>query len=163
MSKFFYRGKGSLKFVPTLTDYTAPTATQVNSGTDLGKAVVNISGFVTKLNRVNTPVLDYDVEVQIDGPQTFQDSSLQLLEDDGVTDADSAAIAAAQAALVDEATGYFVFCRTAKGTLTAGDKVYVFPARIGSNNPSWTLAAEPARSEIDVVLTAAPVKNVALA
>ena len=162
MSMLFWRGTGSVRFLPTIAGTAGPTAAEITAGSDLSAAVTAIAGFETQLNRVGVPVLSSSTELQTDGPQTFVDSSLTMVEDDGTgTDADSLLRISALTLLADGVSGYFVLSRV-KRTLVTGDKVYVFPGKVGANNPGWTLDANVRTTTINVVLTAAARKAVAV-
>lgn len=162
MSMQFWRGSGAVMWVPAVAGTAGPTLAELTAGTDVSPAVVAVEGFITQLNRIGQPILSEEVEVQIDGPQTFVDSSLTIVEDDGTgTDADAEARQDAMETLIDNATGYVLFSRNIKAAvLDTGDPVFLFPVRVGAANPVWTLDAEPERTKIDFVITAAPRKNV---
>lgn len=162
MGMFFWRGKGGVHFVPTIAGTAGPTVAEITAGIDISAALTAVSGFTTQLNRVGVPVLSSSTEEQIDGPQQFVDSSVTCIDDDGSgSDAEALARQAAATTMVDGATGYFVFSRTTR-TLAAGAKVFVFPGKVGAQNPAWTLDANVAASEYAIVLTGAARKNVAV-
>lgn len=163
MSAFFLRGKGGVRFVTTIANTSAPTAAELAAGVALERAVTAIDGFNTQLNRVQTPVLAYRQELQHDGPETFADSGLTIIDDDGTgTDVDSVAYAAAATALVKGATGYLVFCRTHQ-TMAATRKVWVYPVRVGSVQAGWTMDATLASSRVEIVITGEPKEKVTVA
>lgn len=161
---FFRRGKSGAMFVPTIANKSAPTVAELTAGVAIGRAVAAIAGFETTLNRINQPVMAYSEELQIDGPQTFADASMTLLEDDGTgSDADSIERVAAATALVEQASGYIVLSPKKAGALVATDKCEVWPVRIGAVNRSWALETEAARYVAQYAISGTPVKTATVA
>jgi len=160
--KFFRRGTSGAWFVPTIASTSAPTASEIIAGTDLGAAVTAIENFETTTSRISQPVLKYKVNPQIDGEQTFGDASMTLLEDNGVSGTDSAALQAAYTALADGATGFIVLSPK-KQTPIAADKVEVWPVKVGANNRAWTMDNEMAKYQVAFAVTDVPVKNATVA
>lgn len=157
---FFRRGKSSARLVLTIANKAAPTVAELTAGTDLSKAVAAIGGFETTLNRINQPVMAYAEELQIDGPQTFADASMTLLEDDGTgADADSVAREAAYVALDEQTTGYIVLAPKKAGALVALDDCEVWPIRVGARNRGWGLETEASRYVVQFAITGAPEKD----
>lgn len=156
---FFRRGKSGIYFVTTLTSTTAPTVTQIVAGVKLDKALADITGFDTQLNRIATAVWDSNQDIQSDGPQQLGDASMVMIDDDGVgSDAASVARQAVKAAMVEQATGFIVICPTIK-TPVATSKVLVFPVKIGAVNVGLTLDAQTARYTVQYAITDAIVKD----
>ncbi len=163
MGMFFRRGTSGARFVPTIAVLGAPTVAEIAAGTDLGPALAAIEGFDTTLNRINQPLLKYKQEVQIDGPQTFGDAKLTLIEDDGTgATGDDLARKTIFTALAEQATGFIVLA-PAKQTFVATDKVEVWPVRIGSKNRSFSLDAEPARYVCELAISGAQDKAAIIA
>lgn len=161
--QFFRRGKSGAWLVLTIADPSAPTATEIAAGTKLSQALTAIAGFETTLNRVNTPVMAYQTELQTDGPRTFGDASMTLMEDDGSgTDSDSVARAAAYTALAEGTTAYIVFTPKTTAATTAA-KAEVWPIKIGAKNRSWSLDVETARYTVQLAITGSEHKDVAIA
>ena len=67
MARYSLRGNAKLFLVPTLSDPAAPTATEVNAGTDLSKAVTTINNLEFNSTRITEPVLSDTFSPQIDG------------------------------------------------------------------------------------------------
>lgn len=162
---FFRRGRSASHFCPTLADPNAPKlATEITAGTELSAAVAAIAGFETTLNRINQPVQKYAQEVQVDGPQQFQDASMTLLENDGSgVDADSVARDEAYAVLEEGATGYLVLHPTKAAGFTVGDEVEVWPVKVGARNRSWAMETETARYVVQYAITGPPIKDAVIA
>lgn len=154
--KFFRRGVSTATFVPTIADTSAPTQAEVTAGTPLSKAVATIDGWDFANSRISQPVLAYKFSPQIDGEQTAGDASMTLLEDDGTTDVDSSALAAAYTALTDGASGFMVLAPV--GT-ASGKKVEVWPIKVLGNNRVWSTDNAMAQYKVDFAVTNPPVKN----
>lgn len=159
---FFRRGKSSAILCPTVAgfDDAEITVAELTAGVNLSKAVTAIAGFETTLNRINTPVMAYAEELQSDGPQTFADASMTLVEDDGTgTDGDSVARKAAYIALDEQATGIMALAPKKAGALIAGDDVELWPVRVGARNRGWGLETETARYVAQFAVTGSPQKD----
>lgn len=163
-SRFFRRGKSSWYWVTTLTSETAPTATQINAGVKLDKAIADLSGFDTQLNRISEPWWDSNVDIQTDGPQQLGDAQMVFFDDDGTgSDADSVARQAVKAAMVEQATGFLVNLPLKKGAAAAADDAIVFPAKIGAVNTDFTLDVRSARYTAQFAITGTPTKDAVVA
>lgn len=156
---FFRRGKSGIFWCTTLSSTTAPTVVQIVAGVRMDKAIVDISGFETQLNRIATPIWDTNQDIQSDGPQQLGDAQMVLLDDDGVgSDTASVARQAVKAAMVEQATGFMVVCPTVK-TPIVSSKVIVFPAKIGAVNTGLTLDVQTARYTAQFAITDTIVKD----
>lgn len=163
-SRFFRRGKSSWYWVTTLTSTTAPTATQINAGVPLDKAIADMSGFDTQLNRISEPWWDTNVDIQTDGPQQLGDASMTFFDDDGTgADADSTARQAVSTAMVEQATGFLVLLPQKKGAAVAANAAVVWPAKIGARNVDLTLDVRSARYIVQFAITGTPVKDAVVA
>lgn len=159
---FFRRGKSSAIICPLVAGFDdgEVTLAEIAAGVNLSKAVAAIAGFETTLNRINQPVMAYVEELQIDGPQTFADASMTLLEDDGVgSDGDSVARVAAYAALDEQSSGVMVLAPKKAGALIATNDVELWPIRVGARNRGWGLETEAARYVVQFAVTGAPQKD----
>lgn len=160
---FFRRGKSGCIVCPTVADLAAPTVAELAAGTPIGRAVNTISGFETSLNRINTAVMAHAQELQTDGPQTFADASMVLIEDDGTgSDDDSVERQDAYDALIDGTTAVLVFIPKATSA-TTGTEVETWPVKVGARNRSWSLDAETARYTAQFAITGAPEKAAVVA
>lgn len=154
--RYFRRGVSSAIFVPSLADPNAPTVAELAAGTDLSAAVNSITGFTTDTSRISEPVLAYKQNPQMDGEQTFGDAGMKLMEGDGVAGGDETVLAAAYAALVDDAAGYMVL---APGSTASGKKVETWPIKVGANNRDWSLDNTFAKYDVAFAITGQPKKN----
>lgn len=163
MAVYFRRGQSYAAWVPTIASTSAgPTTSELAAGTELTKAITALAGFETSLNRINTPLMAYKEELQGDGPQTLGDATITIIDDDGVSSADSTARASARTALAEAAVGYVVIAPSKTGTPIATDKVDVWPAKVGARNRDLSLDANLARSIVQIAITATPRKDVAV-
>lgn len=164
MTMQFFRGKGEALYVATIANAAAPTASEIAAGVPLSLGVTALRGFTSSVNRVGVPVLAYDTDVQINGPATFTDSGFDLIEDDGVgSAADDIARRLAITTLAKGTTGYIVLCMSKKkAAMIAGVKVDVFTGFVAASNKDWSLDGVAKRA-VDIILTAAPAQDVAIA
>jgi hypothetical protein len=161
---YFRRGKSGLWLVPTITAVAAPTVAQIAAGINLSKTVIAVNNFETQVNRLSVGVMYYSTELQLAGPQQFQDASLVITDDDGTgSDGDSTARQAAIAGLTDSLAAYLVFSKYKPGALVATDKVEVWPIQVVTQNTDWTLDPAAARINVPVVVTSPPTKNAVVA
>jgi hypothetical protein len=165
MSMFFWRGSGDLLYVPTIANTAAPTAAEIAAGTSLAMGVTAVRGFQSNINRVGVPVLGYDTDVQINGPSTFVDSGLDLIEDNGTgSNADDVARRTAITTLAKGTVGYIVFCRTKKkAAMIAAVKVDVYAGYVAASNPVWSMDSTVTRRQVEYILTADPKQDIAIA
>lgn len=160
---FFRRGKSSWWYVAALTNYLTPTATAINGGTLLDKAIADLSGWDTQLNRINEPWWDSNVDIQTDGPQQLGDASFTFFDDDGTgSDANSVARQAVDTLMVEGLAGFIVNAPKKKGTVVAADKVNVWPVKLGARNTDYSLDVRSARYICQFAVTGTPAKLVAV-
>lgn len=162
MSLYFRRGQSGAYWLPTVASTSAgPTAAEVTAGTPLTKAITALSGLETTLNRINTAVMSQKEELQVDGPQTLGDATITILDDDGVTAADSTARQDARDALEETSVGY-LFIIPDKTTSAVGDTGDLWPAKVGARNRDNSMDAQLARSVVQLAITSQPRKDVAI-
>lgn len=162
MSVYFRRGQSAASFVPTIASTTAgPTAAELSAGTDITAAVTALGGFETSLNRINTPLMSQKEELQVDGPQTLGDGTITIVDDDGVSSSGSTVRVAARTALAEGVSGYLVVSPS-KQAPTTGDKVDVWPIKVGALNRNLGLDAALATSVAQLAFTAQPRKDKAI-
>lgn len=151
MSLFMLRGRGGAWWLPTVSDPDGkPTVAEIAAGIPLSAAFTAIQGLEPQQNKINIAVLKYKTEAQIGGPETFQNVSVTVAEDDGSgVDADAVERQDALTTMVAPASGVLVLSRT-KQTLAAGDKVYTIAARIDAQVPNWALDANAAATAINL-------------
>jgi hypothetical protein len=164
MSLFFWRGKGEVLYVPSIANPAAPTASEIGAGVVLSAGLNGVSGFETTVNRVAVPVLASATDLQMNGPAQFGDSTLKLLEDDGVgSDPDDVLRRTAITTLAKDTTGYIVMCRLKKkAAMIAAVKVDVFAGYVGANNKDWSIEASPSARNVAWIQTSEAKQDVAI-
>jgi hypothetical protein len=161
---YFRRGKSEVVLVLTIANPAAPTVAEIGAGVPFSNVVAALSdGWKVALNRVSQEVLGSQQDRQVDGPIQPGDASFSLLDDDGVgSDADSVYAQAVSAAMVIGTSGYVVISPRTK-SLVATKKVHVYPIKIGQRNDDMSLATQPARYDVDFVITGEVKQSVAIA
>lgn len=151
MSLFMLRGRGGVWWLPTVADPGgAPTVAEITAGQPLSKSFTAISGLEPQTNKINLAVMAYKTEAQIGGPETFQNVSVTIAEDDGAgVDTDALERQAALTVLVAPSSGVLVLSRT-KQTLAAGDSVFTIGAAVDAQVPNWTLDAAASTTQINL-------------
>ena len=127
MAKYAPPGVSEVHWVTTITNYLAPTATQLNAGTDLTSFVRTMPGLPRGLNLVDVATLDSKYEKRQVGTRGGDELSVEFLRDDA---ADTAFTT-----LTEDTAGFLVVARKAlatAGTFAIGDEVDVYPATVGS-------------------------------
>jgi hypothetical protein len=164
MSMKFWRGSGDILYVATIANPAAPTASEIAAGISLALGISAVNGFSAQVNRIGIPLLAYSDDIQVNGAATFADSSLELVEDDGVgSDADDVARRTAITTVATNVTGYLVFSRfLKKAAMIASKKCDVFAGFVGANNKLWSMDANVSRRQVDWIQTSQPKQDVAI-
>lgn len=158
MAKYSTPGKSEVWWVTTIADPAAPTTTELNAGTTLTDDTPGMPTLPRNANVVDVAVLASKYEARQVGTRGGDLLSLRLLRDD--------ATETALAAVAEDAAGFLVIAR--KGLATAGtfatsDEVDVYPATVASNADGTPGRNEADFIEIQMVATADPTRNYALA
>lgn len=163
MSLYMLRGRGGAWWLPSVADPSGnPTDAERAAGIPLSAAFNAIAGLEPQQNKINVAVLKYKTEAQIGGPETFQNVSITIVEDDGTgTDADAQERQDALTTMTEGTSGVLILSRT-KQTLAAGDKVFSIAASIDSQTPNWNLDAAAATTAINLS-PSTPLRPVTLA
>lgn len=157
MSRFMRKGKTKLYWVPTIANTSAPTAAEVNAGTNMTPQIAEINGFTFTNNPIDTPDMATAFVSKIPGEDTVDSSNIMFYEDDTTNPI--------QTALAKGNSGYVVifYKGTAGASPAAADKAEVWPAQIASNARQYTAANEAAKYNVVFTLTAQPTINATLA
>lgn len=152
MSLFMLRGTGDARWVPTIADPDLKiTVAEWNAGQPLGLSINAIEGLEPQSNKINVPILKKRTEEQIDGPQTFQDVSITIAEDDGTgTSLEALERQEVLEVLVKDASGYLVLNRSSQATPTTGSKLWVIGGTVSDQVPNWSLDAAAATTQIRI-------------
>lgn len=161
---YFRRGKSEVVFVLTISNTAAPTVAEIAAGVPMSDVIAAMSdGWKVALNRVSQEVLGSQQDRQVDGPIQPGDASMSLLDDDGTgSDDDSVYAQAVSTAMVIGTQGYVVISPRKK-VIIAATKVHVYPVKIGQRNDDMSLATQPARYDVDFVITGEVKQSVAVA
>lgn len=162
MSLFMLRGRGGAWWLPTVASPTgAPTSAEIEAGIPLSAAFTAITGLEPKPSKINVAVMKYKAEAQIGGPETFDNVSVTIAEDDGTgVDADALERQVALTTLVAPSSGVLILSRT-KQTLVAADKVFSIAAAVDAQVPNWDLGAAASSTQI-TLSPSTPLRSVAV-
>jgi hypothetical protein len=144
MAKYAPPGVSEVHWVTTMSDYNAPTVSELNGGTDLTAFVRSMPDLPRNLNLVDVATLDSKYEKRQVGTRGGDQLTVEFLRDDAT---DTAATT-----LTEDTAGFLVIARKAlatAGTFAIGDEVDVYPATIGSvadgtpgrNDPDFSIAS----------------------
>jgi len=157
MAKYAPPGVSEVHWVTTISDYTAPTATELNGGTDLTAFVRSMPNLPRGLNLVDVATLDSKYEKRQVGTRGGDELSVEFLRDD-TTDT-------AFTTFTEDTAGFLVVVRKAlatAGTFAIGDEVDVYPATVGSVEDGTPGRNDPDFSTARLVATDDPNRGFAL-
>lgn len=150
MAIYMLRGNSTTRWLPAVADLaTGITSAEWTAGADFGNAVTALSGLEPQSSKINVPIQKQRAEAQIEGPETFQDAVITIVEDDGTgTDADALERQEALEVLDEGAQGVFVFSR-GKANPATGDQLFAMRGTVGSQVPNWNLDASAATTAVN--------------
>jgi hypothetical protein len=149
--------KGTTRvFFATTVTLNAPTAAQVNAGTELTDDISEITGFVFSNNPIQTPDLGTKFVSQIPGEDSTEDSSLVFYE--------TAGDSTIKDALPKDENGYVIILPegSAGASPAAADLVEVWPVTISSVSRRYSAGNEAAMFEVKFATTSPPTIDVDL-
>lgn len=151
-TRFINVGTTAVLWVPSIGNKAAPTAAELNAGTNLVNENSAASGWTVKTDLVETPNMANRFTSKIPGRIIADDSSLTMYRDLGGTDAHSL--------MPVDANGYVVWM---DGGYVTGRIMDVFPVRVASHSkPRSTDAKEAATIEIMFSITDQPAEYVTI-
>lgn len=157
MARFFRRGITKVYWVPTLASLTAPSAAEINAGTNMTSQVADISGFEFQNTPIDTPDLSTTFTTTIPGEDTTQEPQLMFYEDNTTN--------TLQATLAKGTSGHVVlfYKGTAGASPAAADKAEVW--RVQSTGPyrEYSMGNDPARWGCRFAPSVAPTFDATLA
>lgn len=149
MALFIFRGTGAAYWLDEVASDDGPTETEMGEGFDFSRAFNAIQGLEPQQNPINTPVLEHKTELTIEGPETFGQVTITIVEDDGDgSDSDAQVQQQAVEELDQGVSGVLVLSRTKKDPGT-GDTVYMVRGSFGRQTPVWTLDAAAATTQLN--------------
>jgi hypothetical protein len=153
--RYLRRGVSKVYFVPTIASSPAPTAAEVNAGTNLTATIADIAGFSYTNQPITTPDLADNFDGKITGVDQTADSTLHIYEKRTTN--------TGRTTLVKGTAGYLVilFSGTAGASPAAGDKADVWPV-ISAGTPRDYSMTEAAKWHVALIVTGRPNEDVAL-
>lgn len=158
MAKYAPPGVSEVHWVTTISDYTAPTATELNAGVDLTAFVRSMPNLPRGLNLVDVATLDSKYEKRQVGTRGGDELTVEFLRDDATDTAFTT--------LTEDTAGFLVVARKAlatAGTFAIGDEVDVYPATIGSVEDGTPGRNDPDFSVARLVATDDPARGFSIA
>lgn len=151
MPRFMRKGRTKIFFVPTIASLAAPTAVEVNAGTQVDVQLAEINGFNFANTAIDTPDMATSFVSKIPGEDTVGDSNMSFYE---LTTTNPISTALAKGSV-----GYIViFPGGLAGAIpAAADKAEVWPTIVASNSKQYTVGNEAAKYQVVFTNTAAPV------
>lgn len=149
-TKFINKGTTKVVYCATISDYTSPTRSEINAGTDLTRAITDFEGWLTTSEQVDAPNLDARFTPKIAGNITAEDSSLTFNADVAGDDV--------RALLPRDTAGYIIWL---DGGDVAGRKMDVYPIVASSvGKVRNAQGEEPAKLTIQFAITDVPADDV---
>lgn len=153
MAKFSRKGTAKAFFLPTIAATTMiPTRAEITGGTNLTPAIAAMDGFSVENQEIDTPVMSSSFDAKIPGSDQAADSTMTFYEDD-ITNL-------TETALAKGTEGFIVIMR--KGDVPANQSMDVFPVRIASQSPAYTVDNEAAKFTVKFSITAIPLVGAAV-
>lgn len=154
MARFMRKGVTKIWFVPSIASPSlAPTAAEVNAGTDLTGQMAEVTGFTFSNNPIDTPDMSSSFVSKIGGEDATEDSSVTFYEDKTSNPIMTAMAKGTNGFVVIFAAGI------AGATPAAGDKADVWPVTITSNARQYAAGNEAAKYQVKFATTAPPGTN----
>lgn len=126
-----------------------PTRAELTAGTDLTNAIAAIDGWSLSNQAIETPDLGSTFESKIPGTDQADDSSLGFYEDKVADEVEQL--------LTKDSTGWVVILR--KGDVPGSRSMDVFPVRIGSRSPQYSVDNEAAKFTVAFSITEKPLQD----
>lgn len=146
--RYFRPGKTKVYFVDTLADYTSPTRTEIDAGTDLSPEVASVEGFSVTSDSIDTPDLASRFTSKIPGAITADNSSINFYADSTSTDV--------RTILPRDTEGFVLWLDEGD---SEGNTMDVFPVTVASA-PKLRSLSDPAQIQIQFTITSEPEEDV---
>lgn len=157
MARFMRKGINRWYFVPTISNKTAPTAVEINAGTDLTDAIAEVSGFTFTNTAINVPDMGTAFVKKIPGEDSTEDSSITFYEDKTTNPI--------RTALAKNTVGYVVIFSTGIAdvipplAVAAADKCEVWGVVVASNARRYSVDNVAAQYVVAFTTTDPPVEG----
>lgn len=145
--RYIRTGVTKVYYLPTAVDYTALTRTELDAGTDLTTDIVDVSGWSTASNNVDTPDWESRFTSKVPGLITADDSSINFYASSDTDDV--------RAVLPRDTSGYIVWL---DGGDVPAQNMDVFPVTVSAVSPQRT-SADAAQITVNFAITAEPSEN----
>ncbi len=145
------KGVAKCYFVETIASKAAPTRIELDAGTDLSPQIMEIDGWLTESESVDTPNLKETFTSTIPGSTSVDDSSLTMYHDREGDDI--------RALLARDDEGFIVWFY---GGDVSGRKMSVFPVRVASLGVNATTDDDPVTIEVNFNVTSEPAEYLAV-
>jgi hypothetical protein len=153
IEKYSRRGVSIFLFLETIASPSKiPTRTELDSGTNLSKAIAGMSGWTLENQSIETPDMGDTFNGSIPGSDKAEDSTFTFYEDEVTS--------AIEELLPKGTVGYIVILR--KGDVPASKSMDTFPIRVGSQSPAYTADDEAAKFDVKFTITSRPVQGSAV-
>lgn len=143
-------GVSQFVYVPAISDITAPTATEINAGTDLSPAVVEWDGWTVEGDTIDAPILAETFTSQVPGRTKSDNSSITFGMSRTGDDA--------RTLFPRDTVGYII---KADGGLVSGQPADVFPVRVTSLGKT-TKVGDVSTLPVMFAITSQPAEDVTL-
>ncbi|WP_432169052.1 hypothetical protein [Streptomyces sp. 1222.5] len=137
-------------WVVSISNYNAPTRSELNAGSDLTAEISAVSGFATNSDQQDTPDLGSRFTGKIPGRITADDSSITMYASSNSSDA--------RTLMPRDSAGYIVILP--EGDVT-GQKMDVFPVKV-TGVPKSRDVENPAGMTFQYAITKIPAENVTI-
>lgn len=145
------KGVAKCYFVETISNYAAPSRVELDAGRDLSSQIMEIDGWLTESESVETPNLKETFTSTIPGSTSVDDSSLTMYHD---RDGDDV-----RALLARGDDGYIIWFY---GGDVAGRKMSVFPVRVASVGVNVNTDDDPVSVQVNFNVTSEPAEYLAV-
>lgn len=153
MGRFSRKGTTKIKFLDTIAATTyIPTRTELDAGQDITKKIAAIDGFSVENQAIETPDMESTFDSEIPGSDKAENSTMSFYEDKDTSTLEED--------LAKDTIGYLVFLR--KGDVPASNSMDVFPVRVASNTPAYTVDNEAAKFMVKFSIFDEPVQGAAV-
>lgn len=153
MAKFSRKGTTKILFTDTIADTgMVPTRTELTAATKLTPSIAAVDGFSVENQEIDTPTMESTFDAKIPGSDQASDSTITFYEDDTTNTIETT--------LAKGTEGYVIILR--KGDVPANTSMDVYPVRVASISPAYTVDNEAAKFMVKFSITDLPVIGAAV-
>jgi hypothetical protein len=149
-SRYIPSGTRKIYFVPTISNYLAPTRAELNAGTDLTTEIMEVAGFTVTSNQADVPDMSTRFTSQVPARITADPSTLRIYASQTSNDVRSV--------LPRDTAGFIVVLWEGD---VVGQKMDVFPIKV-SSAAEQTGIDDPATILFTFSITKVPATNVTI-